>query len=109
MRDVMRSYCVFVLLDKPTGKLFRTLVHFCRHSKTIWLTPRAPFWAKLIGVDVRPAPSEEDLLLWELERLSESLENKMLTLVSLSQGAHDFVLKNKASLEVSYRLERKCT
>ncbi len=107
MKDVIRSYCIFVLLDKPIKNSFRTLVRFCRRGKTIWLTPRVPLWARLLGASPRPLPTDKTLLLWELNRLSETFEGKLLTLVPLSQNARCFVEKNHARLEISYRLERK--
>lgn len=109
MKDVIRSYCVFVLLDKPTKQPLRTLARYCLRTRTVWLSPRVPLWARLLGVSPRPLPKDEALILWELERLSEGLEGKILTLVPLSQNARLFIEKNRAFLETSYRLERNHT
>ena len=109
MKAVGRSYCIFVLLGKPSQRPFRTLARFCFGACTVWLTARVPFWARLLGVMHRPLPKEEDLLLWELERLAAEYEGKMLTLVPLSHEAKQFVKNNRSILETSYRTERKTT
>lgn len=109
MRNVLRSYCVFVLLGEPKKNSFRTLIRFCRRAKLLWLAPRVPFWARWLGVCTKPMPKDETLLLWELKRLSESLEGKVLSLIPLSPEAARFVRKNRAQLEISYRLERSPT
>jgi len=103
MKDVIRSYCVFVLLGKPKKKPLRTVARFALRARAIWLTPRIPFLAKLLGVSQRPLPADENLLLTELERLAQELEGKILTLVPLSSEARHFAEKHQASLEVSYR------
>ena len=109
MKAVIRSYCVFVLLGKPPKRPFCTLARFCFGARTVWLAPRAPFWARFLGVTPRPLPKDETLLLWELERLAAEYEGKMLTLVPLSAEAKHFAKKNKSMLEASYRTERKNT
>ena len=109
MKAVIRSYCVFVLLGKPQKKSFRTLMRFCFGARTVWLAPRVPFWARCLGITPRPLPEDENLLLWELERLAAEYEGKMLTLFPLSPEAKQFVKKNHAILEASYRTERKNT
>ncbi len=107
MKAVMRSYCVFVLLDSPRKPSFYTLFRLRLRGKLMWFTPRATFWARLLGIWVRPLPKSDGLLLWELQRLSDEWENKMLTLLPLSQKALHFTQKNKELLEISYRLERR--
>ena len=109
MKDVIRSYCVFVLLGQPTKHAFFTLARFFLRARTVWLAPRVPLWARLVGISPRPLPKDEDLRRSELERLAEGLEGKILTLVPLSNETRLFVEKNQASLEVSYRMERKHT
>ena len=103
MKDVIRSYCVFVLLGKPKQKSLRTAARFALRARAIWLTPRIPLLARLLGIAQRPLPTDESLLLTELERLAEELEGKILTLVPLSSEARRFAEKHQASLEVSYR------
>ncbi len=109
MKDVIRSYCVFVLLGRPKDKPIRTVARYCLRARAIWLTPRSSFFARLLGVTPRPLPEDESLLLWELERLAAEYEGKMLTLIPLSTKAKHFVKKNRAILEASYRTERKNT
>ena len=107
MKAVMRSYCVSVLLDTPPRPSFFALLCLRRRAKLVWLAPRVPFWAKWLGITVRPMPGSEEMLLWELERLPGTLEYKMLTLVPLSQKTARFVQNHREALEISYRLERK--
>ncbi len=107
MKAVMRSYCVSVLLDAPPRPSFFSFLCLRRRTGLVWLAPRAPFWAKWLGISVLSMPESEEMLLWELLRLPETLEYKMLTLVPLSKKATRFVQENREPLEVSYRLERK--
>lgn len=109
MRNVLRSYCVFVLLGEPKKNSFRTLIRFSRSAKLLWLVPRVPFWTSWFGICTKPMPKNEVLLLWELERLSESLEGKVLSLIPLSPEAVGFIQKNRTQLEISYQLERSPT
>ena len=109
MKAVMRSYCVFVLLDSPPRPSFFTLLRLRPLGKLVWFTPRAPFGARLLGARVIPLPKNDQLLLWELLRLPDEWENKMLTLVPLTERALRFIKENHKALEISYRLERKNT
>lgn len=109
MKAVMRSYCVFVLLDSPRRPSLFSLLRLRTLGRLVWLTPRAPFWARLLGVQIRPLPKTDPLLLWELLRLPDEWENKMLTLVPITERARRFIRKNRQALEISYRLERKNT
>jgi hypothetical protein len=107
MKAVMRSYCVFVLLDRPRKPSFYTLLRLRGRARLVWFTPCAPFWARLLGICVKPLPKDDTWLLWELSRLPDRSENKMLTLIPLSERAHRFIQKHKELLEISYRFERK--
>ena len=108
MKAVMRSYCVSVLLDSPQKPSFSSLFRLYLRGKLVWFTPRAPFWAKpLRGVRIKPLPKNDELLLWELSRLPDEWENKMLTLIPLTARALDFIHKNRNDLEISYRFERE--
>ena len=107
MKAVMRSYCISVLLDSPPKPSFSTLFRLYLRGKLVWFTPRAPFWAKPLGVQIKPLPTTDGLLLWELSRLPDEWENKMLTLIPLTEKALDFISQNRNDLEISYRFERE--
>ena len=107
MKAVMRSYCVFVLLDSPKKPSFATFFRLRLRGKLMWFTPRSPFWARLLGMWVRPLPKTDELLLWELARLPDEWENKMLTLVPLTDRACAFLGGHRQALEISYRFERE--
>ena len=107
MKAVMRSYCVYVLLGRPKRLSFSSLLRLRLRGKLVWFTPRAPFWAKLLGILIRPLPNTDELLLWDLGRLSDVWENKMLTLVPLTDPARAFLQNHRKTLEISYRFERE--
>ena len=106
MKDVMRNYCVNVLLGKPR-RTFSTLCGLCRCSKTLWLTDRAPLYARLMGVKVLTPPMTDASLENELWRIAEQYEGKILTLIPADPKMKDFAEKNKDRLEQSYRMNIK--
>lgn len=107
MKAVMRAYRVFVLLDCPPKPSFSAFFRWRTQAKLVWFTPRAPFWAKLLDIKVGAIPKIEVLLLWELARIPNVLEGKMLTLVPLTPRAREFVQNHRSELEISYCLERE--
>ena len=56
MKEVMRSYCITVLLGKPPRHTFAVLLKARKRSSVLWLTDRAPLYAKLMGVSVLKLP-----------------------------------------------------
>lgn len=107
MKAVMRSYCVFVLLDRPKKTSFVSLLRLRLRGKLVWFAPHIPLWAKLLGVLTKPLPNTDELLLWELERLPDDWENQVLTLVPLTDRTRAFLQNRRKTLEISYRFERE--
>jgi hypothetical protein len=103
MKDVMRSYCVSVLLGTPNRHTFSILLGLCRRSKLLWLTDRAPLYARLMGVTVLSPPTDSASILRELWLIAEQHEGKMLTLLPATENMTNFVEKNKEQLEQNYR------
>ena len=103
MKEVMRHYCVNVLLGRPPKHTFAALLGLCRRSTPLWLTDRAPFYARFMGITVLSPPMDHASVLRELMRISEQYEGKMLTLLPATQDMKNFVSKNKELLEPNYR------
>ena len=104
MKEVMRSYCITVLLGKPPKHIFSVLFGLCKRSCVLWLTHRAPLYAKLMGVRVLNVPMDSASLLRELWHIAEQYEGKMLTLLPVTEDMKALVRKNKDQLEQSYRI-----
>ncbi len=107
MKDVMRSYCVSVLLGKPRGRTFFILLGLCKRTRTLWLTCRAPFYARLMGIKVLTPPMDNASLRRELWHIAEQYEGKMLTLIPATEDMKSFVIKNRDQLEQNYRIRSK--
>lgn len=106
MKEVIRSYCVFVLLGMPPQKGFRLLVHYCRRARTVLYAEHLSFSARLTSATLRPMPPSADMLLKELSALADKFEGKVLTLVPTTPQSMDFVEKYRDVLEEQYRIDR---
>ena len=104
MKEVIRSYCVFVLLGMPKKGGFRLLVHCCRRARTVLYAERLPLAARLTDATLRLLPPNDDAKLWELSALAEKYEGKFLTLIPATKHTRAFTAKYRTVLEEQYRI-----
>ena len=104
MKEVMRSYCITVLLGNPPRHTFAVLLKARKRASVLWLTDRAPLYAKLMGVAALKLPVGSTSLERELCHIAEQYEGKMLTLLPVTEGMKNFIKENRGLLEQSYRI-----
>ena len=104
MKEVMRSYCITVLLGNPPRHTFAVLLKARKRASVLWLTDRAPLYAKLMGVAALKLPPDNASLRRELCHIAEQYEGKMLTLRPTTEDMKRFIEENTGLLEQSYRI-----
>lgn len=103
MKEVVRSYCIFIFLGRPRKTL--PLLSRILKAPVIWFSSRFSHLMLLPSVTRRPLPSAQLHLLWELTALPARYEGKMLTLVPLTPEMRDFVRQNETILSENYRIK----
>ncbi len=105
MREVIRSYCVYVLLGRPRRPLF-VLPKYTLKAPTFWFAPARSLTAVLTGCRHMKLPCAPLPLLWELDALSRQYEGKVLTLLPLTEEMRDFVHQNEEILAEKFIIKK---
>ncbi len=103
MREVVRSYCITVLLGRPRERLFFPLRQLLSNP-TVWFTEKRPLFLRPLGGVWQRLPDDKRHLLWELGNIAQKHEGRVLTLIALTPEMQSFVTQNQNTLSMYYKI-----